>query len=46
MVTFRDARKAIGRFDIATEQEAGRALGERHWRSAASARGAEAGGCA
>ena len=30
MVTFCDARKAIGRFDITTEQEAERLLGERH----------------
>jgi hypothetical protein len=40
METFCDARKAIGRFDITTEQEAGRLLGERHEWSAAAARGA------
>ena len=46
METFCDARKAIGRFDITTEQEAGRMLGERHEWSAAAARGAGVGGCA
>jgi len=46
MGTFRDKRKAIGRFDITTEQEAGRLLGERHGWSAAAARGAGVGGCA
>lgn len=46
METFCDARKAIGRFDITTEQEAGRLLGERHEWSAAAARGAGVGGCA
>lgn len=30
METFRDARNAIGRFDITTQQEAGRMLGGRH----------------
>ena len=44
--TFRDARKAIGRFDITTQREAGRFLGGRYWRSAASARRAGVGGCA
>ena len=44
MGTFRDTRKAIGRFDITTEQEAGRLLGERHEWSAAAARGAGVGG--
>ena len=39
MVTFCDAWKAIGRFDITTEQEAGRLLGERHDWSAAAAWG-------
>ena len=39
METLCDARKAIGRFGITTEQEAGPLLGERHEWSAAAARG-------
>ena len=43
---FRDARKAIGRFDNTTQQKVGRMLGERHWRSATAARRAGGGMCA